>query len=52
VLHREALAELFTNSTDAITVIKLKDLYAFVEDATDRCEDVANAIETILIKSS
>lgn len=52
VLHREALAELFTNSTDAITVIKLKDLYTFLEDATDRCEDVANAIETILIKNS
>lgn len=33
-------------------VIKLKDLYAFLEDATDRCEDVANIVETIMIKAS
>jgi predicted phosphate transport protein (TIGR00153 family) len=52
VLHREALAELFANSTDAITVVKLKDLYAFLEEATDRCEDVVNAIETMIIKAS
>lgn len=52
VLHREALAELFTNCTDAITIIKLKDMYSFLEEATDRCEDVANVIETIVIKAS
>ena len=52
VLHREALADLFAHATDAIQVVKLKDLYAFLEEATDRCEDVANAIETIILKSS
>jgi predicted phosphate transport protein (TIGR00153 family) len=52
VLHREALGDLFANATDAIEVIKLKDLYAFLEDATDRCEDAANSIETIILKSS
>jgi len=52
VLHREALGELFANNPDAIEVLKLKDLYAFLEDATDRCEDVANVIETIILKSS
>ncbi len=52
VLHREALAALFAEGVDAITVIKLKDLYAFLEEATDRCEDVANVVETILIKGS
>ena len=52
VLHREALGELFANATNAIEVLKLKDLYAFVEDGTDRCEDVANTIETIILKSS
>ncbi|MGD1146526.1 MAG: DUF47 domain-containing protein [Thermoanaerobaculaceae bacterium] len=52
VLHREALGELFANTPDAIEVLKLKDLYAFLEDATDRCEDVANTIETIILKSS
>ncbi len=52
VLHREALAELFSNTHDAIEVIKLKDLFSFLEEATDRCEDVANVIETIIIKGS
>lgn len=51
-LHRQALAELFAGATDAVEVIKLKDLYAFLEDATDRCEDVANIIETIVIKAA
>ena len=52
VLHREALGELFANCTDAILIIKLKDLYTFLETATDRCEDVANVVETIILKAS
>ena len=52
VVHRLALAELFDNGHDAIQVVKLKDLFSFLEDATDRCEDVANVIETIIIKGS
>jgi predicted phosphate transport protein (TIGR00153 family) len=52
VVLREALGDLFTNAHDAIEVIKLKDLYSFLEDATDRCEDVANVIETIIMKGT
>lgn len=52
VVHREALGELFANSTDAITIIKLKELYALIESATDRCEDVANVVQSIIIKAS
>jgi predicted phosphate transport protein (TIGR00153 family) len=52
VIHREALGELFANSHDAVAVIKLKDLFAFVEEATDRCEDVADVIQTIILKGS
>jgi predicted phosphate transport protein (TIGR00153 family) len=52
VIHREALGDLFANAHDAVGVIKLKDLFAFVEEATDRCEDVANVIQTIIIKGS
>jgi hypothetical protein len=52
VVHREALAELFDHAKDAVEVVKLKDLFAYLEDATDRCEDVANVIESIIIKSS
>lgn len=52
VVHREALAELFDNAHDAIEVVKLKDLFSFLEEATDRCEDVANVIEGIIVKST
>lgn len=52
VVHREALGDLFANSVDAITIIKLKDLYGMLESGTDRCEDVANVIQTIIIKAS
>jgi uncharacterized protein len=51
-VHRAALVELFAGEPNAIELIKLKELYAFIEDATDRCEDVANVIESIIIKSS
>jgi predicted phosphate transport protein (TIGR00153 family) len=51
-VHRRALAELFSGSPDPIKLIKLKEIYSFMEEATDRCEDVANAVESIIIKSS
>jgi len=51
-MHREALAEMFANEKDAINLVKLKELYQLLEEATDRCEDVANVIEGILIKMS
>jgi uncharacterized protein len=52
-LHREALADLFDNyADDAILVIKLKEIYSLLEEATDRCEDVANVVESIIIKGS
>ncbi|HNX49148.1 MAG TPA: DUF47 family protein [Thermoanaerobaculaceae bacterium] len=50
-VHREALAELFNGSHDAIEIIKLKELFQLVEGATDRCEDVANVVEAIVIKN-
>ncbi|MGE5235443.1 MAG: DUF47 domain-containing protein [Acidobacteriota bacterium] len=51
-MHRQVLGELFANATDAIALLKLKELYSFLEEATDRCEDVANVVESIIIKSS
>jgi predicted phosphate transport protein (TIGR00153 family) len=51
-VHRRALGELFGNATDPLHLIKMKDVYQFIEEATDRCEDVANAVESIIIKSS
>ena len=49
---REAVAELFAGSDDAIEIIKWKDIYSLVEVAIDRCEDVANIVETIMVKHS
>ena len=49
---RRAIAELFQGQRDPLEVIKLKDLYSLLEDALDRCEDVANVIENIAIKNA
>ena len=47
-----ANGKLFNDSKDPIEVMKWKEIYDFVEGATDRCEDVANTLETIVIKST
>jgi hypothetical protein len=47
---RKAMADLFTNGTDAVEIIRWKDLYALLEDTIDACEDVANVIERIVVK--
>ena len=49
---RHAIAELFQARRDPLEVVKLKDLYGLLEDALDRCEDVANVIENIAIKNA
>ncbi|TMD53237.1 MAG: DUF47 domain-containing protein [Chloroflexi bacterium] len=49
---RDAVAELFAGSDDAIEIVKWKDIYSLVETAIDRCEDVANIVETIMVKHS
>lgn len=49
---RLAIAELFSGAHDALTVIKLKDVYTLLEDSLDRCEQVATVIENIIIKNA
>jgi predicted phosphate transport protein (TIGR00153 family) len=49
-VYFRAIGELFRNSTEPATLIKLKELYEILENATDRCESVANIIESIVIK--
>jgi uncharacterized protein len=49
VLYRKAIANLF-DTEDAKDIIKLKDLYTNIENAADKCEDVADVINGILIK--
>jgi uncharacterized protein len=47
----QAVTDLF-RTTDAITIIKLKDIYEHLEIATDTCEDVANTLSDIAIRHS
>jgi uncharacterized protein len=49
---RRAIAELFSGEYQPLEVIKLKDLYALLEDALDRCETVANVLEGITTKNA
>lgn len=45
-----AIEQLFANGKDAIHLIKMRDTYMMLEMATDKCEDVANVIESIMLK--
>lgn len=51
-LLRKAMTSLFDNVPDPINVIKLKEIYEIVEMAIDRCEDVANIIEGVVLKNA
>ena len=45
-----SIARLFEEEKDAITIIKMKEIYSALETATDKCEDAANTISSIVIK--
>jgi predicted phosphate transport protein (TIGR00153 family) len=47
---RRSVARLFKEEKDPITVIKWKEVYENLENATDRCEDVANIIEGVILE--
>ena len=47
---RRSVARLFKEEKDPIVVIKWKEIYENLENATDRCEDVANIIEGVLLE--
>lgn len=47
-----AIARLFEEEKDAVKVIKMKEILSALETATDKCEDVSNVINTIIIKTT
>ena len=49
-VHHAALAELFDDCSQACEIIKWREIYQHLEDATDRGEDVANVLEGIVLK--
>ncbi|MGH9666239.1 MAG: DUF47 domain-containing protein [Bryobacteraceae bacterium] len=49
---RNAVSELFQNEKDPITLMKLKEVYEFLETTTDACEDVADALQNVVVKNN
>ena len=51
VISREAVADLFSGKHEVLDVLRWKEIYGRLESAADQCEDVANTIESIVIKN-
>jgi len=49
---REAIGRLFETEKDPIALIKLKELFEVLETATDKAEDAANVLESVVVKSA
>jgi uncharacterized protein len=49
-VHQDSIVALFDEEQDPITVIKWKEIFDFLEAATDRCEDVGNLLEGVVVK--
>jgi len=49
--HQQAVSRLFDDERDPILVMKWKETLDFLEMATDRCEDVANVLEGVMVKN-
>ena len=49
-IYRNAIAELFETNTNAVEIIKLKDVYENLEASIDRCQDTADIVEDIALK--
>jgi predicted phosphate transport protein (TIGR00153 family) len=52
LIGRSAVADLFNKETDPIILIKLKEIYEFIEDTIDSCEDVADVLQNVVVKNS
>jgi predicted phosphate transport protein (TIGR00153 family) len=51
-LCRTLIAQLFDEEKDPVQIIKWKEIFEVIETAVDKCEDVANVIEGVIIKSA
>ena len=49
--HQEAVSRLFEEEHNPLAVMKWKEALDFLEEATDRCEDVANVLEGVVVKN-
>jgi len=46
-----AIARLFEENKNAVDIIKIKEVLSVLETATDKCEDAANVLETVILKN-
>ena len=51
-IMRAAMAKLFREEPDVLNIIKLKEIYELLETVTDKCEDVANILEGIVVENA
>ncbi len=51
-IRRHAMARLFQTEKNAIELIKMKDILSFIENATDRCEDVSDIVEGVVLENA
>ena len=51
-IMNSTIADLFKNETDAMVILKTKEVISFLENATDICEDAAHVIDSVIIKFS
>lgn len=51
-LLRHCLRSLFSETVDVLTVIKYKEIYEILESVTDRCEDVADVLDSVIVKNA
>ncbi len=51
-IHQRAVGQLFDEVRDPVIILKWKEILDLLEDATDRCEDVANLLENVVVKHS
>ena len=47
-----SIADMFKNETDAMVILKTKEVITFLENATDKCEEAAHVIDSVIIKFS
>jgi predicted phosphate transport protein (TIGR00153 family) len=49
-IHQAAVGQLFDEEPNPVLVLKWKEIYDLLEEATDACEDVANLLENVVVK--
>jgi uncharacterized protein Yka (UPF0111/DUF47 family) len=51
-IFRKAITDLFASEPNAVEIIKWKEIFEYLENTLDACEDVANIVEGIMMKNS